>query len=183
MTRSQLTKKLMDDLRRIVQVLRSTHRAATKANLTGAQLFVLNTLGRSKAPMSISAVAEQTRTDPSTVSVVVDRLVRKGLVHRARSGDDARRNELTLTTRGARVERTVPPTVAQQGLARALDRLDRTEAEMLSGVLHRICADMGCEDAEPAMLFEESGRPGRRPGRSSGAPIAGAVPRSSRHER
>ncbi|HSP34373.1 MAG TPA: MarR family transcriptional regulator [Thermoanaerobaculia bacterium] len=158
MTKTQLTKKLMDDFRRIVQALRSTHRAATKANLTGAQLFVLNTLGQSKEPMSITSVAEQTRTDPSTVSVVVARLVRKGLVHRTRSGDDGRRNELTLTPRGIRLERSVPATVAQQGLARALDKLDREEAEMLSSILQRICADMGCAETEPAMMFETAVR-------------------------
>ena len=158
MTRTQLTKKLMDDFRRIVQVLRSSHRSATKANLTGAQLFVLNTLGQADAPMSISDVAEQTRTDPSTVSVVVDRLVRKGLVRRTRAGDDARRNELTLTAKGMRLERSVPPTVAQQGLARALDKLDRGEAEILDGILYRICVDMGCADTEPAMMFETAPR-------------------------
>ena len=162
MTRAQITKKLMDDFRRIVQALRSTDRAATKANVTGAQLFVLNTLGQSKGPMSISEVAEQTRTDPSTVSVVVNRLVRKGFVHRTRSGDDARRSELTLTPRGMRIEKTLAVTVPQQGLARALDKLDRSEAEMLSDILHRICADMGCADSEPSMMFEAAPRKLRR---------------------
>ena len=162
MTKAQLTKTLMDDFRRIVQVLRSSHRAATKANLTGAQLFVLNTISSAQRPMSISEVAEQTRTDPSTVSVVVERLVRKGLVQRRRSGDDARRNELTLTAKGMRVERNVPPTVAQQGLARALDKLDRKEAEFLSRILHRICSDMGCVEVEPAMLFETAPRKSKR---------------------
>lgn len=158
MTRTQLTKKLMDDFRRIVQVLRSTHRAATKANLTGAQLFVLNTLRNANGPLSITAVAEQTRTDPSTVSVVVERLVRKGLVQRKRAGDDLRRTELTLTARGTRLERSVPPTVAQQGLARALDKLDRDQAEQLGEILALICADMGCADTEPEMMFETVSR-------------------------
>ena len=148
----------MDDFRRIVQVLRSTHRAATEANLTGAQLFVLNTLGRADGPMSISEVADRTRTDPSTVSVVVDRLVRKRLVKRTRSDDDARRNELTLTAKGARTERSVPPTIGQQALARALDDLSRREAEFLGDILHRICAGMGCAEIEPAMMFETAPR-------------------------
>ncbi len=144
----------MDDFRRIIQVLRTTHRTAAKANLTGAQVFVLNTLGTAKRPLSIGEVAERTRTDPSTVSVVVDRLVRKRLVHRTRSGDDARRNELTLTARGSRLERSVSPNVATRGLARAVDKLDRGEAEMLSRLLHDICVEMGCVDAAPEMMFE-----------------------------
>ncbi|HEX9162405.1 MAG TPA: MarR family transcriptional regulator, partial [Thermoanaerobaculia bacterium] len=80
--RDDRTRRLMDDFRRIVQALRSSHRAATRAKITGAQLFVLNTLGTAKGPLSISEVAEKTRTDPSTVSVVVDKLVRRGLVRR-----------------------------------------------------------------------------------------------------
>ena len=154
MTKAQATRTMMDDFRRIVQVLRSSHRAATKANLTGAQLFVLNTLRSANRPLSISEVAERTRTDPSTVSVVVDRLVRKGLVHRTRASEDARRNELTLTARGLRLEKKVPPTVAQHALARALDKLDRNEAETLRRLLHRICVEMGCAGTEPTMLFE-----------------------------
>jgi DNA-binding MarR family transcriptional regulator len=162
MTKAQITQRTMDDFRRIVQVLRSSHRAAAKANLSGAQLFVLNTLRSANRPLSISEVAERTRTDPSTVSVVVNRLVRKGLVHRTRASEDARRNELTLTVRGLRLEKNLPPTVAHQALARALDKLDRKEAEALSRILHRICTEMGCAETEPAMLFETEPRPRRK---------------------
>lgn len=162
MSRPHLTRKMMDDFRRIVQMLRSAHRAASKANLTGAQLFVLTTLSEARRPLSVSEVAEQTRTDPSTVSVVVNRLVRKGLVHRTRAEDDARRNELTLTARGLRAEKSAPPTVAQQALARALDALDRDDAETLSAILHRICIELGCADAPAPMMFEDPQRRRKR---------------------
>ncbi len=144
----------MDDFRRIVQTLRSTHRAATKAKITGAQLFVLNTLSAAKGPLSMGEVAERTRTDPSTVSVVVDKLVLRGLVRRARSAADARRNELTLTLRGVRLEHSVPPTVAQASLARALDGLAPRDAATLSRILLRICTEMGCAETEAPMMFE-----------------------------
>jgi len=41
----------MDSFRRIVRALRSSHRAAGDVALTGAQLFVLTTLGASSQPM------------------------------------------------------------------------------------------------------------------------------------
>lgn len=148
------TRELMDNFRRIVQALRSSHRAATKANITGAQLFVLNTVGSAKKPLSIGEVAERTRTDPSTVSVVVERLVQRGLIRRVRSEDDGRRSELTLTPRGMRTEREVPPTVAQESLARALDKLKPQEAETLRRLLQRICVDMGCAEGDAPMMFE-----------------------------
>lgn len=157
-SKAERTRRMMDDLRRIVQALRSSHRAATKAKVTGAQLFVMNTLRAAGRPLSIGEVAERTRTDPSTVSVVVDKLVRRGLVRRSRSDADARRNELTLTPRGTRLERSVPPTVAQESLARALDKLAPAEAEMLSSVLHRICVEMGCVDTEATMFGERPAR-------------------------
>lgn len=77
--------EIMDSFRRIVRALRSSHRAAGDLDLTGAQLFVLATLGTAVGPMGVKELAERTRTDQSTVSVVVGRLVDRGLVKRVRS--------------------------------------------------------------------------------------------------
>src|SRR5262245_44102891 len=91
---------VLDDLRRIVRVLRESSRAAEgQLGVTGAQLFVLKALAEAPA-LSINALAERTRTHQSTVSVVVRRLVEHGLVKRSVSLTDGRRLELSLTRRG-----------------------------------------------------------------------------------
>jgi DNA-binding MarR family transcriptional regulator len=169
----------MDSIRRIVHALRSSHRAAGDLDLTGAQLFVLATLGPAEEPMGIKELAEQTRTDQSTVSVVVSRLVDRGLVKRERSSVDTRRVELSLTNRGRGVLRKTPTTVAQRRLAGALAELSSADRAALSRILKRVVAMMGESDAPARMLFDESGdrtsgepelrrHPARHSGRKNG---------------
>jgi DNA-binding MarR family transcriptional regulator len=146
----------MDAFRRIVHALRSSHRAAADRNLTGAQLFVLSTLGAAGEPMGVKELAARTRTDQSTVSVVVGRLVERGLVDRARSTVDTRRVELSLTARGKMLQRKTPTTVAQQKLADALWHLSAADAATLSRILKGIVETMGESDAPAPMLFDEN---------------------------
>lgn len=54
------------------------------------------------------------------MSVVVGRLVDRGLVKRVRSAVDTRRVELSLTARGRTLQRKTPTTVAQKKLTEAL---------------------------------------------------------------
>jgi len=145
----------MDAFRRIVQALRSSHRAASDVDLTGAQLFVLATLAHAGRPLGVNEVAEATRTDQSTVSVVVGRVVERGLVKRERSEVDTRRVELSLTARGRAVVRKTPATVAQQRLADALAQLSSADGAALSRILKKIVGLMGEEESPAAMLFDE----------------------------
>src|ERR1051326_296597 len=152
----------MDSFRRIVHALRSSHRAAGDVALTGAQLFVLTTLGASSKPMGVGELAEMTRTDQSTVSVVAARLVDRGLIRRERSTLDSRRVELSLTARGKAVLKKTPATVAQRKLADALADLPPREAAALSRTLKKIVDAMGETDAPARMLFDERERGRRR---------------------
>src|SRR4051812_38419807 len=91
--------QILNALRRIVRELRlSTQLAEKGSGVSGAQLFVLHQLRESPAP-SLAALAQRTRTDQSSVSVVVGRLVERGLVSRRRSEADGRRFEIGLTAR------------------------------------------------------------------------------------
>src|SRR3989442_1394745 len=88
---------ILDSIRRIVRVLRVASRAAEKDfGLSAAQLFVLHALAEGPA-LSLNEVAERTRTHQSSVSVVVQRLVDRGLVVRDSVAGDARRKGLSLT--------------------------------------------------------------------------------------
>jgi len=165
MPRAQRVNVMMDSFRRIVQALRSSHRAAVNVDLTGAQLFVLTTLGASDAVMSVNELASVTRTDQSTVSVVAKRLIERGLVRSQRSESDSRRVELALTARGRAVLRRTPATVAQTRLAEALARLPAADARALTRILARIVADMGETEAPAPMLFSGNERARKKPPR------------------
>ena len=155
-TQESVVNAIMDSFRRIVHALRSSHRAAGDLDLTGAQLFVLAALGSAGGTVGVKDLADKTRTDPSTVSVVVGRLVNRGLVKRVRSASDTRRVELSLTARGRAALRKTPTTVAQSKLAEALGRLSKADAATLKRTLKHIVEMMGEADAPAPMLFDDA---------------------------
>jgi DNA-binding MarR family transcriptional regulator len=145
---------VLDDLRRIVRVLRESSRAAESVlGVTGAQLFVLKALAEAPA-LSLNALAARTRTHQSTVSVVVRRLVDRGFIERSTSTLDGRRIELELTPRGrALLERA--PLAAQDRLIEAIERLPRAKRRVLAGALQELVREMRLDDEPLSMFFEE----------------------------
>src|SRR5580692_3701743 len=75
-------RSVVDGLRRIFRELRLSARGAERgAGISGAQLFVLQSLAQGSAA-SLNELADRTLTDQSSVSVVVKRLVTRGMVAR-----------------------------------------------------------------------------------------------------
>lgn len=156
MERDEATRHIMDQFRRIVRALRSSHRAAGHLNLTGAQLFVVNVIGEAQGPLSVNDVARLTETDQSTVSVVTNRLVERGLLQRERSAADSRRVELSLTAAGRALQKKAPATVAQQRLAAALQALAEGEAADLMRLLDKIVTAMQIGQEPAGMMFDDT---------------------------
>jgi DNA-binding MarR family transcriptional regulator len=121
--------------------------------VTGAQLFVLQVLARAPGS-SINDLAARTFTHQSTVSVVVSRLVRRGLVDKRRAARDGRRVELRLSARGSALLRRAPR-AAHARLVAALGRLPAAEGRRLSVLLERLVAAMGLTRAPAPMLFDQ----------------------------
>lgn len=162
-TSSRHARDVLDAIRRIVQALRESSRAAEKhAGLSGAQLFVLQTLAESPG-LSLNQLAERTRTHQSSVSVVVTRLWRARLVERGTAPADGRRAEVRLSALGRSRLRRAPRT-AQQQLVAAVDALPRADRARLAAMLDRLVDGMGLETRRPAAMFDEPAkkRAGRR---------------------
>jgi DNA-binding MarR family transcriptional regulator len=165
-------RSVVDALRRIVRELRLTARDAERdAGISGAQLFVLQSLARERAA-SLNELADRTLTDQSSVSVVVKRLVARHLVARKPSKEDARRVELALTAAGRKLLARCPePTQAK--LVSAVQRLSARELDGLTLGLDALIREMGLAQAKPRMFFdEESATAKKRPvtRRSKGRP-------------
>src|SRR4051812_24634939 len=112
-------KQVLDAIRRLVRSLRVASRAAEKnVGLTAAQLFVMHHLASGPAP-SLNELASRTLTHQSSASVVVTKLVSRGLIARTRSASDARRQELSLTPAARKLLRKAPH-AAQDRLIDAL---------------------------------------------------------------
>ena len=148
------TRSVLDSIRRIVQALRVSSRAAEKAvGVSGAQLFVLQKLAEAGG-QSLNALAERTRTHQSSLSVVVQRLVERGLVERRRSEADARRLELTVTDDGRALLNQSPDPV-QLRLIEGLERLPPTERATLARLLERWVQEAGIAAGAVPLFFEE----------------------------
>jgi DNA-binding MarR family transcriptional regulator len=148
------SQRILDAVRRLVQLLRLSDRAAqARVGLSAAQLFVLYELGKEDA-LSLKELAERTRTDQSSVSVVVARLVTSGYVTRDRAEDDARRLVLKLTRTGRSVLQRAPA-IAQERLLEALETLSASARRQFADSFAKVLEAMGAEKGTPPMLFED----------------------------
>jgi DNA-binding MarR family transcriptional regulator len=148
------SRRILESIRRLVRLLRVADRAAqTSAGLSAAQLFVLAELGRTPE-QSLSDLAERTRTDQSSVSVVVSRLAEAGFVARERHADDARRLVLTLTRSGHAALQKAPP-IAQERLIEAIEALPARERAAFAKTFEKIVASLDSDTSPAPMFFEE----------------------------
>jgi DNA-binding MarR family transcriptional regulator len=163
-------------IRRLIAALQASARAVEiRTGVTNAQLFLLRAL-EEREQLSVGELAVMARTQQSTASIIVQRLVRGGLVRRRASPDDARRVLLTLTARGRATLRhaPVPPTAR---LLSALQDLSPADRQALLRGLEALHRNLGLRREEPGMLFETvgEGRPSGK-GRTKGASRRAVIP-------
>src|SRR5262245_6956123 len=91
----QAVEALTDDFWAIRQILRrATDKDIARTNLTGPQISVLRILVASDG-LSLKELSQRVRLAHSTVSGIVDRLEREGLVQRASDDHDRRFSHIT----------------------------------------------------------------------------------------
>jgi DNA-binding MarR family transcriptional regulator len=143
----------MDGLRRLVRVLHVASRASERdLGVSAAQLFVLRQLALAPG-QSLTDLAAATRTGQSSVSEVVTRLVKRGLVERRASAVDRRRAELALTDKARALLERAPGTV-QERLIAGFARLDAAQRRALADGMDAWLASAGLS-GEPATFFFE----------------------------
>ena len=153
----------LDALRLIVQALRlGAREGERRAGLSSAQLFALQRIAENPQA-SINDLAALTFTHQSSVSVVIQRLVERGLVVKVAASDDRRRQLLALTPRGRRAIGRAPEAV-QDRLIAALSALPRSRRRALAQSLREVALGVapGKLAPPPPMLFEEAQRPRSR---------------------
>jgi len=149
----------LDALRRIVQALRLDGRDDGRGlRLSSAQLFALRQLAEHPGA-SINELAALTFTHQSSVSVVVQRLVARGLVARLPTGVDRRRHRFCLTAAGRRLLRRAPPAV-QDRLITSIAALPAAERRALVRSLGALARSVAPKAAarHPPMFFEDDVR-------------------------
>src|SRR5690348_3877291 len=86
---------------------RITKELARRVQLTGPQLTVVKIL-EGIGDISLSELSDKIRAQNSTVTGIIDRMEREGLVQRARSTEDRRVVHIRLTEKGERLARDIP---------------------------------------------------------------------------
>ena len=136
---------------------KSAREVELKSGVTNAQLFLLQQI-RAGHRLSVNDLAARAMTTQSTVSIVLSRLERKGLVQRTRSTVDRRSVVVRLTEAGKRVIRLAPPAATSEILG-ALARVSLEELKALSRGVLALDRELGLGVERPPLLFEERSVP------------------------
>lgn len=121
---------------------RLTKGLAAEFGLTGPQLTVLKLLD-SLDDLTLSELSERIRAKNSTVTGIVDRMERDGLVVRIRSQEDRRVVHIRLSERGRKLARSIavePMEIFEEALARLPERDARELVRILMTLAERVKA-------------------------------------------
>ena len=119
---------------------RITRTVAEQYGLTGSQLLVLKML-EPKGKVSLSELSDRIRAKNSTVTGIIDRMERDGLVGRRRSEDDRRVVYLELTAKGRKLagDAKIDPMHLFRALLEDLPPRDAAELErIMTGLVRRV---------------------------------------------
>ena len=102
-------------------------------DLTPRQLAVLVTVANNEG-LSQTGLVERTGIDRSTLADIVSRMLKKGLLQRRRTKEDARAYAVKLTEEGRRILRSSDP-LAKKVDERILEALPSKQREQFIGLL------------------------------------------------
>lgn len=122
----------------------ASKRMETRLGVTGPQRMVVRFVGRFPG-MSAGRLAELLHIHPSSVTGILKRLDRKGLITRRSDPRDGRRAFLGLSPKGRKIDVRSEGTV-EAALVSALAVLDRTTVQNLRQALVQIAAVLSEED-------------------------------------
>lgn len=110
-------------------------------DLTAQELHTVMLIGRLDAPR-MTELAERGHVTQGTMTVMVNKLVRKGYVQRMRDAGDRRVVRVTLTARGRQADKTHME-LHKQVTDRILAALTETEQEQAVQLIRKIVAALG----------------------------------------
>ena len=149
------TAEIVQGLRRIVKALQVYSQDVRNAyGLTGPQLWALKTL-QTRGPMSAGRLAAALAVHQSSVSILVDRLEKRGLVRRNRRQDDHRVVQMELTKRGATLAADAPE-AAQGRLLHALEAMPPGRVRSIRRAIDRLVQAMEATDVNARFFFAEA---------------------------
>lgn len=139
-------------LRRVIRAtdLHSKHLAKT-TGLTAPQILLLQNI-RDQGEVTIGELANEVSLSQATVTTILDRLEKRGLVYRERSKSDKRKVHAYLTDEAMDVLKSAPIPLQEQ-FKRQFADLKEWEQTMMLSALQRVAQMMDAQhiDASPVL--------------------------------
>jgi len=145
---------IVQGLRRIVKALHTYSQDVYRQyGLTAPQLWTLKTLQRA-GRLSAGQLAQALAVHQSSLSILVDRLEKRGLVTRVRSRGDGRFVLIELTKRGLALS-AMAPAPAQGRLLHGLQAMSRADVRGIRRAVDRLVQVMEAEDTTARFFFSD----------------------------
>ena len=170
---SEIEDHIVAAIRRIIRAIDLHSRQLLESHrLTGPQIATMRAVQKLDGPTT-SALARAVHLSQPTVSGILNRLERSGLVRRERSTGDRRSVVVRLSEAGERVLDEAP-SLLQERFREKLGRLEDWEHHWMLAALERIASMMDAEaiDAAPMLetgqIFANDGEDALDPGQTAG---------------
>jgi DNA-binding MarR family transcriptional regulator len=150
--KTEINDQILIALRRIVRAIdQHSRRLAQEFGLTGPQVVLLRALVQN-GEMHIAELAEKISLSHATVTDILNRLEKRGLIGRTRSLTDRRRIMASATAKAKKLIEKSPPLLQEQFLNQLANLQDWELAQTLS-VLQRVALMMDArqDDASPLL--------------------------------
>ena len=146
--------RVLRSIRRIVRRISAYSRQVGRDTGLGVpQMLCMRAIEADDAEeVTVARVADATHLSRSTVSTMVEKLVRASLVSRVRSVRDRRRVHLGLTEQGRERLRHLPRPLEERFLAR-LQALPEDQRERILGALEQVVEMMDAENLDAAPML------------------------------
>jgi len=148
-------------LRQIIRVTDMQEKEISRSTgLTLPQLMVMQTL-RQMSPITTGELAKEISLTQATVTSILDRLEKKGLVSRERGIEDKRKVWINLTEQGLDLMKGAP-TTQQDIFSRRFDDMQNWEQSMVVAALERVAFMLDAQhlDAAPVLDIGQLDRTG-----------------------
>ena len=129
-----------------------SHQLSRQYNLTGPQIVCLRHLRRNDGE-SPGEIARSMHLSQATITGILDRLEKRGLVERTRSREDRRRVFIALTDAGVDIA-SAAPSPLQETFARRLKTLPQENQAVIATILNQVVSMMEASDLEAAPVLQ-----------------------------
>lgn len=119
--------------------------------LTGPQLILLQEIATCRE-IQMGELAKRANLSPPTVTSIIDRLERRGLISRRRSENDKRRVLISATRDGLEILLNSPPPLQESFIAE-FESLQEWEQTLILSSLQRVAAMMHATNLDAAPLL------------------------------